>query len=185
MKGHVKLVNPTDHSSEPLELRPWLWVALGVVAIIGLAARIRDHDEARARDHVDGQQQVIVRTEPGIHVFPMLGIQVTPPEGWSYLSVADDEMADQPTFVNETADSIVSLRPFRFREWPPIEAEIVNCQYTNITIEWIEADHRRIGRFTQGDVDVSLLVMTHSHRSKLNESVEALCQSIELIGAGD
>lgn len=176
-------MNPTDHSSEPLELRPWLWVALGVVVIIGLDARIRDHDAARAR--VDGQEQVIVRTEPGIHVFPILGIQVTPPEGWSYLSVADDEMADQPTFVNESTDSIVRLRPFRFREWPPIDAEILKCQYANITIEWIEADHRRIGRFTQGEVDVSLLVMTHSHRSKLNESVEALCQSIEVIGAGD
>ncbi len=178
-------VNPTDPSSQPLQLQPWLWIALGAVAIIGLADRIRDRDEVQRLDHLDGNQQIIMRTAAGTHVFPILGIQVTLPKGWSYLSVTDDAMAYQPTFVNETANSIVSLRPFGFRSWPPIEAKIVNGQYANFTIEWIEIDHRRIGRFTHGDVDVSVLVMTHSHKSRLNEAVVDLCQSIELIGAGD
>lgn len=185
MRKHVTRVNPTDPSSQPLELRPWLWIGLGAVAIIGLAARMRDRDEAQTLDHLDGNQQIIVRTAAGNHVFPILGIQVTLPEGWSYLSVTDDAVAYQPIFVNETATSIVSLRPFGFRSWPPIEAKIVNRQYANFTIEWIEVDHRRIGRFTQGDVDVSLFALTHSHKSKLNKAVDDLCHSIELVAAGD
>ncbi len=122
MQTHRTRVNPTDPSSQPLELQPWLWIALGVVAIIGVAARIRDRDAVQTLDHLDGNQQIIVRTAAGTHVFPMLGIEVTLPEGWSYLSVTDDAMADAPTFVNETANSIVRLRPFGFLAWPPIEA---------------------------------------------------------------
>lgn len=178
-------MNPTDSSSQPLELQPWLWVALGAVAIIGVAARFRDRDELRTLDPFDGDQQIVVRTTASKHAFPILGIQVTLPDGWSYLSVTDDAIADEPTFVNEIAASIVGIRPFRFRAWPPIEAKIEKRQYDNFTIEWVEMDHRRIGRFTQGDVDISLWVLTHTHKSRLNDAVDDLCHSIVLIGEGD
>lgn len=177
-------MNPADPSSQPLDLQPWLWVALGAVAILALEARIRDRNEMRTPDGLDGNQ-IIIRTSGANHTFPILGIKLALPEGWSYLSVTDDAYADEPTFVNESAHSIVNLRPYRFRAWPPIDAKIESRQYARFTIEWVELDHRRIGRFTQGDADVSVLVMTHSHKSRLNNAVNDLCDSIELIGAGD
>lgn len=178
-------MNSTDPTPRPLELPPWLWVALGIVALIGLSAQVRRHDDLKTLDPFAGDPQVIVRSATANHVFPILKVQVAVPKGWSYLSVSDDAIADEPTFVNESASSILRLRPYRFRSWPPVEGAITRRQYASVSIEWIEVDHRRIGRLNEGDVDVSLEVLTHSHKSKLNDAVDDFCNSIQLVSSAD
>lgn len=136
----------------------------------------------RTLDYVEGDRPVILRTTEKSHAFSALGVEVTPPKGWSYLAVADDGFADRPTFVNEATHSIIRLQAFGFRSWPPIDREVATNVYENVTIEWIDADHRRIGRITAGDVDLAIVAMTHATSFEPNESMEEFCNSIRILG---
>ena len=176
-------VNRIDQSSQALELRPWVWIVLGLAAILGVARWIGDRDELQTLVYLEKENPVIVRAASGTHVFPRLGIQVALAQGWSYLSVTDDVAAVQATFVNESADSIISLRRFLFRSWPPIESKVLTTPYRNVAIEWVKVDHRVVGRLTEEHVDVIVMVMTHSANAELNRAVEDFCNGIQLIAA--
>lgn len=178
-------MSPTEHLPQPLEMRPWLWIALALIAITGVANWKGAPDPLRTIDHLNTSEIAIVRQVAKSHVFSTLGIKVETPDGWTYLSVTDDSIADQPTFVNASTDTIVSVRPFRFREWPPIPAEITKRESPGFVIEWVKLDHRRAGRISTGDVDVVLLVLTHRHKSRLNSSVTEFCEAISPIPAAE
>jgi hypothetical protein len=116
-----------------------------------------------------------------VHAFPSLGIRIAPPEGWTYLSLTDDAIADRPTFMNESTHSIISLRRFRLRSWPPTDGELVTQKYGDFDIQWVEADHRWIGRLTNAEIDLAIMVMTHKRRFPRNESIDEFCQAIQLL----
>jgi hypothetical protein len=181
--------NPTEPPSQALELTRWVWIGLGLAALLGLSRGFRDHDPVRSLVSLDKENPVIVRLRGQAHVFPRIRIKVAAVEGWTYLSVTDDVMATQPTFVNVSTHSIISLRQFRFRSWPPAEGEVTTRQYGEITMEWVGVDHRRVGRITketpQGEVDAIVMVMTHVRKSELNPSVEEFCQAIGWISSID
>lgn len=178
-------VNRNDSSSQALELTPWVWIVLALAALLAMARWISDRDELQTLVYLEKDDPVIVRASVGTHYFPRLGIQVTLPEGWSYLSVTDDATADQLTFVNESTHSIVSLRRFLFQSWPPFESNTVTEQYGEVAIEWINVDHRGVGRLTAGDVEVTVMAMTHARKSQRNQSIDELCKGIGVLVAAD
>ena len=180
-----KLVNPIDPPSEALELTPWVWIVLSLAALVGIARWIGDRDQPQTLGYLEKENPVIVRSESGTHVFPHLGIKVTLAEGWSYLSVKDDSSAIRPTFVNESNQAIVSLRQFLFQSWPPIESDVDTQQYGTTTVEWILVDHLAIGRLAKGDIDLTVMVMTHLRKAEVNDSVGEFCKGIQLITASD
>ena len=116
-------------------------------------------------------------------------VEVAAVEGWTYLSVTDDVMATQPTFINESNNTIISLRQFRLRSWPPVEGEVTTRQYGEIAVEWVSVDHRRVGRITkktpQGEVDAIVMAMTHVRKSELNHAVVEFCHAIRWISSND
>jgi hypothetical protein len=181
--------NPTEPSSQALELTRWVWIALGLAALLGLSRGFRDQDHVRTLVSLDKENPVIVRLRGQTHVFPLIRIKVAAVEGWTYLSVTDDAMATQATFINESTNSIISLRQFRLRSWPPVEGEVTTRQYGDIAMEWVAVDHRRVGRITKetplGEVDAIVMVMTHVRKSELNQSVEQFCQAIRWISSND
>ncbi len=89
---------------QPLEFSPPMLVAIGVVALIGLASLFGSnrHDAP------------IVRVSDESIEFPQLGVKINPTDGWTLLSTASHRKARQLTFVNEASQVIM-----RFESWPP------------------------------------------------------------------
>ncbi len=170
-----------EPTSEPLRLTQPFWIALGFVLLVGVAGRMRGRGEVETLPYMHRERPVAVPAIGQTHFFPQLGIAVTPPEGWSYLSLTDDSVADRPTFVHRSAHSIVALRPFRLVSWPPNQHEVIDIRHAHVAIEWVPVDHRRAGRFTENGSDVLILVITHQLKSKMNPEVGSFCDGIQLI----
>jgi hypothetical protein len=142
-----------------------------------LGQQFNQQPEVRTLDFLGDQ---LIRVRHSTHVFPRLGISITTPAGWTYLSVRDDASADSLTFVNEAEQSIVQISRFRFVSWPPLERPIENRVFSGIESEWISADHRQVGRLTQGPVDLCLIVISHRRNSAFTAPVEELIEAIRL-----
>ena len=150
---------------------------LGIVALIGLANRFGDPNPVQSLEYIH-DKEIILKSSGVAHYFPVLGIGVELPEGWSYLSRRDDVTAVDLIFVNESQHTIVKIQPFRFTQWPPFETETEVRQYENVLIEWLPFRQMQIGRLQSENVDVVLMVMAHVRDSQLTESVGTFCDSI-------
>lgn len=177
--------DPTEPVSQPLELTRGVWVVLALILLLGVSRSLHDPRNAQTLRPWGETRLPILRQVGQTHNFSFLGIQILPVDGWTYLATTDDALADQPTFVNSSTQTIISLRLLTFGSWPPTDKETTQKEYGDVTIEWIELGNRRWGRLTQNapgsDGHVTLMVMTHRWKSTLNPSVDDFCRAIRLI----
>jgi hypothetical protein len=176
-------VTRIDPSSQPLSLTPLFWILLALVAALGVACWLGNGDEVTMLGYLEDEQLVIIRANAAEHTFPSLGIKIAPPEGWTYLSLTDDAIADRPTFMNESTHCIISIRRFQLRSWPPTDGQPITQRYGDFDIQWMEVDHRCIGRLSKAEIDLAILVMTHKRGSLRDKSIDEFCQSIRLLDA--
>jgi len=158
-----------------------MWVAIALLVAMAIVSATRDDHSGRTLDYLNKGEMIVIRSTASTHRFPVLGIEVGSPQGWSYLSVENDATAAQPTFVNEAEMVIVKFVPFRIVNWSADQQEGKKRQYGDVTIEWFVVDHRQLGRFTQAEVDVAILVINHSEDADINESIGSLCSSIRVL----
>lgn len=158
-----------------------MWIALLVVAVLAVARGLGGLDDSPMLGYFEDRQPVIIRATAPEHTFPKLGIRIAPPDGWTYLSLADDAVADRLTFVNESTHCIISFRRFRLPSWPPADTQPVVQRYGEFDIQWVQRDHRCIGRLTRAEVDLAIMVMTHQTGSPRDESTDEFCAAIEIL----
>ncbi|MGI9473452.1 MAG: hypothetical protein ACR2NZ_18060 [Rubripirellula sp.] len=176
-------MNDTDTKSRPLELTPLMWVAIGIVALVGVVAVVDQEQSPRTLDYLSGEKPVIIRSTSETHRFPFLGVAITLPEGWSYLSVTDDAVAEKPSFVHEETGSILRLQRFGLETWPPAGAEMTSM--LGGRVEWVQIDHRRLGRLSLDELDLALIAITHKRGVELNDSINLFCEGIQRLSDGE
>ena len=166
-----------ESKSERLVLSRPFWVAMSIVAMLGIFQRADRAAKPDTLDYLDGDRPPIIRMRRQVHRFDALGIEVTPPRGWIYLSRQDTATADQVTFVCIAAGTIVQIERYAYAEWPPVERELRPGRYAGVEIVWIDVDHRRLGRLTGESSD--LAVKTYSmHANGASTAVKGLCDAI-------
>ncbi len=175
-------MNHFEPGPQPLEFTPAVWVALLLVALIGLRQSLVGPDQNATLSYLDGDHPTIIRTSGSQHRFPILGLEIDLSDGWDYLSVADDRRAAAPTFVHKTSQAIVRLEPFRLRDWPPGDVEIEVEQYGDFEVEWAEVDHRRVGRLREPPVDLAIFVISHRPHGELSPPIRELLGRIRISG---
>jgi hypothetical protein len=181
-----------------------VWIALAVIALMGVAGLLAESDHQRLLRDASQEHLVVTRLPPGTHIFPAIGIKITPPPGWICLSVAGQEDASQATFVNASEHSIVRILAIAPPGWPE-DAEVSRQQWGDVTVQWltrtrrrlvlsmnppdvqpkhqwIEFDPRSIGRLVHGDSQRTIVAVTHTYKSSTNRAVESLCAAVEFLG---
>lgn len=158
-----------------------MWIALLLVSLVGLRQFLVTPDQNSTLSYLEGDHPPIIRTSGSQHRFPMLGLQIDLPDGWDYLSVADDRRAAAPTFVHKMSQAILRLETFRLRDWPPGDMEIEVEQYGSHEVEWVEVDHRRVGRLREPPVDVAIFVVSHRPHGELSPAIRELLGQIRLL----
>ena len=159
-------------------MTPVVWVALGVVLLVGLFTYSDKQRSPRTLDFLNVEKPIIIRSSDATHHFPYLGISVTLPDGWSYLSVTDDAVAERPSFVQEATRSIIRLQRFGVETWPPADTEVETTPLAKGSVEWVQVDHRRLGKLSLGNLSLALIVITHTRGAELNQSIDEFCRGI-------
>jgi hypothetical protein len=113
--------------SQPLELTPPVWIGLALVALLGVAIHWRQ---------LDGRT-TIVRKQHTTHRFIQLGVEVSLPDGWTYLASFDDRVATYATMMHRQSHSIVSLRINRLENWPPQGFASRQETFANVRADWV------------------------------------------------
>ncbi len=90
-------------------------ITIGVILMLGYYG-FRGNDEPQGVD--------IVRRSGESVSFQSLGISVAPSDGWTLLATAKDHKARRVTYVCESSNLIVRIRPFLFKQWPPLKSEV-------------------------------------------------------------
>lgn len=171
------MIKPEDNP-RPLEMTRLVWVALAVVALIGVV-KIADQDQRlNTLGSFGSEESVIIRSDEGGHRFPFLGVSVNLPPGWSYLSVTDDAVAEKPSFVHEESGSILRLQRFALKTWPPSDTEVEISELENGNVEWVQIDHRRLGKLKVGQVELTLIALTHGRGKELHSAIDVFCSQI-------
>jgi len=173
--------------SQPHELTPLMWVALGTVVVVGAVNALSEKGTVKMLDMPNGGKPIIIRSQATVHRFPSLGISVSLPSGWSYLSVTEDSLAARPSFVHESSHSLVRLQPYVFDSWPPEElaAEPETGTHPAGKLEWVRVDHRRLGRLSLKGIDVAVIAIQHDHMDDLNEIIKHFCCGICRLKSAD
>ena len=103
--------------------------------MMGLAGLVTNQAKIQTLGYLDRDDPVVVRSAATTHHFPVLGISIALPSGWSYLAVTDDVLATRPTFVNESAHTIVRIHASPVATWPDeVEAK---HRFGDALAQWI------------------------------------------------
>lgn len=174
-------------SSQPHELTPLVWVALGIVVVVGAVNALSEKASVETLDTLHGGKPIVIRSQAAVHRFRCLGVSVSVPSGWSYLSIAEDSLADRPSFVHESTHSLVRLQPYHFDSWPPedLAAEPVVGTHPSGNIEWVSVDHRRLGRLRLRGIDVAVIAIQHDHKDQINATIKDFCHGIRHLEFAD
>jgi len=166
-------------ASQPHELTPLVWVALGIAVLVGVVNELSDKETVQMLDMAKGKP-IIIRSQAAVHRFPSLGVSVSLPSGWSYLSVTEDSLADRPSFVHESSHSLVRLQPFVFDSWPPKELAQEPAMGTHPAgnLQWVTVDHRRLGRLSLKGIDVAVIAIQHDQVRHVNQIIADFCGGI-------
>ncbi|MDB4679227.1 hypothetical protein OAE79_02700 [Rhodopirellula sp.] len=175
-------MNPVSQPPRPLELRFPLWVALGVVALIGIQKWVRPNDSNGALAYLDGDRIFVNRQTESLHFFERLNVEVEVTSGWTYLSTNADSRAMTPTFMHTSSQTILRLQPFHLEQWPPEGASVQTIQDDNFEITWVPVGRLLIGRLVSDSVDLAVVVMNHSTEDAVSEEILEFCRCVQHIG---
>ncbi len=108
--------HPSGLSRDRLLISPIVWVAIGLLVLLGIRAALLDtvsiSDSPRAVLNYRGRGEwVPVRRTATDQRFETLGVRVRMPVGWTFLAKTDNDRSIRPTFVNESCHSIIQLFP--------------------------------------------------------------------------
>ncbi|TWU58239.1 hypothetical protein [Rubripirellula reticaptiva] len=102
---------PAIAGRDRLDLSPAVWVAIAVVAFLGLRSALVNSSSNAVLNYRGRGEWIPIRSSDSPQVFTSLGVQVNLPIGWTYLAQTDNDRAVRPTFVNESRRCIVKLFP--------------------------------------------------------------------------
>lgn len=162
---------------QSLHLPRPVWIALALIAVLAVAQWLNPSD-VRTLDFLNDQ---VVRFNESEHQFPLLGVAIRQPAGWTYLSKSGDQSAKKVTFVNQSDCSLINVSKFQFVDWPPVDRPLNLETYGDVEIEWFTLGHRRVGRLKCGDVDLCFKVITHRRDSQLTDAVREFCRGLWLL----
>ena len=185
-------------------MAPVSWVALACLAGIGLVESIEEPFPATTLESFGSEQMIVARLPQRSFDFPVLQAHVDLPDGWSYLSTTSPAYATNPTFVNESALSIVTLtsphglsesavaveaKPDQFdgctidwfRHRDPTKSLSITVNGIKIPVAWPEYQPRHVGLLQRENVVVQLTVF--SPNAGRDEAIRKLCLGVEPISS--
>ncbi|MGB7327488.1 MAG: hypothetical protein WBD31_21610 [Rubripirellula sp.] len=114
--------DPATTGRDRLDLSPVVWVAIAVVAFLGLRSALVNSESSvnssssAVLNYRGRGEWIPIRNSDSAQLFTALGVQVNLPIGWTYLAQTENDRAVRPTFVNESRRSIVQLFPAAGRD---------------------------------------------------------------------
>ena len=185
-------------------MSPVGWVGLACLGGFALFDSIEQPWPATTLESFAAEETVIVRLPARHFVFPVLQASVHLPDGWTYLSTTSPTHATNPTFINEHAQSVVTLtsshslsesavaiepEPERFEDctidWfqTPKPNRSLTLRVTGIEIPfaWPEYRYRQIGLLQREGVAVQLAVF--GPKPGQEQAIRKFCQGIGPITA--
>jgi hypothetical protein len=172
-------VSQPSSASRPLQFTPTFWVALLLVALIGLNQLLRSPSRSRLLGYLEEDEPLVIRQHGDVYRFPRLGVEVAVDDGWNYLSVAEDSEAFEPTFVHPASHTIIRLQPFHLQSWPPQGLALQSEEVGSFQIEWVVVNDLRLGRLRRSSVDLAIIAMTHQRGAPLNQAIQDFCHRIQ------
>lgn len=190
----------SSQSSRSQSMSPITWVALACVGGLGLFESIKDPPLSPTLESVISGESVIVRLPERSFDFPVLAVRVNLPDGWTYLSTTNPALASKPTFVNESANLIVTLTSAHEVQNAAIDVPTEREEFDSCTVDWIQAsgpeqtvivrvngiaiplrwrayDHHRIGLLNHEGCAVILNVI--SPEDAREETIRQFCRGIQ------
>ncbi len=113
--------NPeTTAPRQRLSMSPVMWVAIGIVAVLGVRAAMKPAGDAdsvtpnfSALNFMGQDGRTPVRIDDRVLSFDQLGVRVRVPSGWTHLATAPPDRAIRPTFVHVPSGATVQLFPMQ------------------------------------------------------------------------
>ena len=167
-------------TSQSHELTPLVWVGLGIAGLALVRGKLTEQTPIEMLVPSRGERQIIIRSENRTHQFPLLGVEIRLLPGWTYLAVDEDHLADRPAFVHHASHSVVRLQANVLDAWPPkgVTAKPEVGKHPAGTLEWVRADHLRIGRLLLAEHGLTMVAIQHGFQADVNDTIEEFCAGI-------
>ncbi len=165
----------------PVTISPMMWIALGLVAIIGIRQYASEPQSGTFLNYLTPNQITVSRSEDAEHQFPRLGVRVAVSDGWAYLSTSQDSLAFTPTFSHAKSNLILRLQPFHLDQWPPEGAQPENIEVEGVEMQWVPVGRLMVGRWVTGEVDLAVVVIGHQQKAAIAPSVVEFCRRVQVI----
>lgn len=175
-------MNQVNRSSQPLEFTTGTWVALALVVMVGLLSALSDAPDLEDLGYLHSDNPVILRVTGQTHEFPVLGVIVSPPDGWTYLSRTEDAIASKPTFVNLSGDAVLRLLSRDYYVWKE-DAELKRCRYGQAIVDWTDTEPREVGKLSREGQGLTVVAITRTGKPHQNPSVADFCAAIRFMGS--
>lgn len=171
----------SDHEPRPVEISPLMWVALGVVVLIGIRQYASEPSSGGFLNYLNPNQITVSRSEDAEHQFPRLGVQVAVSDGWTYLATSHDSQVFSPTFSHAKSNLILRLQPFHIEQWPPegVQPDLVEVDGTEML--WVPVGRLLVGRWVSGEADLAVVVMGHQQKKGVPPEVIDFCRRVQVI----
>ncbi|MBL6726122.1 MAG: hypothetical protein ISQ09_13650 [Rubripirellula sp.] len=175
----LNLSNDTKHEPRPLTLRFPMWVALGLVLLIGIQKYATKPQSTQHLGYLEPARLTVRHSEDTVHTFNRLGISVDVANGWAYLSISEDQSALSPTFSHASSGTILRLQPFHLEQWPPEGSESQKVDEGSFEMLWVPVGRLLVGRLILGDVDLAVVVMDHQQGELVSSEILDFCRRVQ------
>ena len=101
-----------------------MWVAIELVALLGIRAILLDLHEAGTLDEILGNKIVVTRSTGKRHSLSSMNLQFDLPTGWAYLSTGNDAFALAPTFLHQSEQVTLRIQRAIFKQPLPYEGPL-------------------------------------------------------------
>lgn len=177
----LNITDPRSVAPRALELTRPMWIALGLVLLIGLQRFVSPQVENEQLGYLNPKRISVQRSTDTLHVFNQLGIQVPVSDGWAYLSTSQDAIAMAPTFSHAESGSILRLQPFHLEQWPPEDSVSQQIDDGGFQMLWVPVGRLLVGRLILGDSDLAVVVMGHGRGSQISNEILDFCRRVQSV----
>lgn len=177
--------NVIPSQPRPLELSRRMWVAIGMVGLIGLQEHFGGESSSSSLRYLAPESSVLARSNESDHYFNQLGIRVQVTEGWTYLATTDDRVALSPTFSNANAQVILRVQAFNLDEWPPENAILKPIkEVEDLELEFYTVGRLLLGKLVIEEVELAIVVMEHGQGEQVMQEILGFCRRIQVASTG-
>lgn len=176
---HLSAADFIPNRPRALELTTPMWIALGLVLLIGLQQMVSTPSSSNELMYLSPDRTTVHRSTEALHQFEQLGIEVEVSEGWTYLSTTQDRLAMSPTFSHPVSGSILRLQPFHLDQWPPENSESQKIDDGDLRMLWVQVGRLLVGRLISGEADLAVVVMDHDNGESVASEILDFCRRVQ------